>query len=79
MNKEKLIKLALPNKCTACGACVNICPLNCISFKLDEVDCFQPVIDQNKCIACGKCVKACHLFKENLPLKRSEKVFCIME
>lgn len=75
MNKEKLIKLASPNECTACGACINICPLNCISFKLDEVECFQPVIDQKKCIGCGKCVKVCHLFKENLPLKRSEKVF----
>jgi len=43
-------------KCTHCGACVNICPTSALSF--------EPVtrrvnFDSSKCIACELCIKAC--------------------
>lgn len=42
------------NKCTGCGACVNICPVGAISIKNDKA-----IIDQSKCIKCGKCLDVC--------------------
>ena len=42
------------NKCTGCGACVNVCPVGAISMKDGKA-----VIDQEKCIKCGKCLDVC--------------------
>ncbi len=40
-------------KCTACGACAEICPVDAI--KVDDV----AVVDENECIDCGTCVEEC--------------------
>ena len=42
-------------KCIGCGTCVDICPVNAISFD-DEG---KAVIDQEKCIKCGTCEAVC--------------------
>lgn len=48
--------------CTGCGACVAACPVNAISYKLNEEGFFQAFLDQKKCIHCGKCKKVCSKF-----------------
>lgn len=40
-------------KCTGCGACAEICPVDAI--KVDDV----AVVDENECIDCGTCVEEC--------------------
>jgi len=40
-------------KCTACGTCVDTCPVEAISIKE------KAVIDQENCIDCGTCVDGC--------------------
>ncbi|MBN2056453.1 4Fe-4S binding protein [bacterium] len=40
-------------KCTACGACVEVCPVEAIT--LEDV----AVIDPDTCIDCGVCVDEC--------------------
>ena len=47
------------NICTACKACLNICPRAAIDFKLDELDNLYADINQNLCIGCGLCKKVC--------------------
>ena len=42
------------NKCTNCGACVKVCPVEAISIKEGKA-----VVDQEKCIHCGKCLNVC--------------------
>lgn len=42
-----------PDRCTACGACVEVCPNGAIS--IGEIAC----IDQRKCIGCGRCIAEC--------------------
>lgn len=44
----------LKAKCTACGDCVKICPVEAIDIK-DAV----AVIDDDACIECGECVEEC--------------------
>jgi len=42
--------------CTACEACVECCPDNCIHLDSDTE---RPEIDMDKCMFCGKCVGVC--------------------
>lgn len=47
------------NLCSGCGACLNICPTNCIKFIEDELECIQPYINNDDCIHCNMCKKVC--------------------
>lgn len=47
------------DKCTACGACRDVCPRQCISFVADKMDELHPYIDTIKCVECGLCRKVC--------------------
>ena len=49
----------LKERCTGCGACYNVCPMNCIKMQPDEKGFLYPVIDKQKCINCGKCERIC--------------------
>ena len=54
-----MAQLCDKNKCTGCGACLNMCLLGCISMERDERGFDYPVIDKSKCSGCGLCQKAC--------------------
>jgi len=43
-----------PDKCTGCGICVDVCPVEAIS-----VDNHLAVVDRQTCTACGLCVNEC--------------------
>lgn len=47
------------DKCTGCGACSNICPVQCIKMEPDKNGFLIPVVDGKICIECGKCEKSC--------------------
>ncbi len=42
------------DKCTGCGVCVEVCPLEGISLNDDLA-----VIDEDTCTECGLCVGEC--------------------
>ena len=46
-------------KCTGCGACSTVCPVNCIEMTTDTEGFYYPKIDTTKCIGCNKCQKTC--------------------
>lgn len=50
--------------CTGCGACVQRCPKQCISWTTKEFDFRYPRIDEASCINCGLCEKVCPIDKE---------------
>ena len=46
-------------ECCGCTACKHSCPVNAISFQLDDEGFSYPQIDYNICIHCGLCEKVC--------------------
>jgi len=46
--------LSVPDACTACEACVEVCPEHAISMEND-----LPVINEIMCSGCGACIPAC--------------------
>ena len=49
-------------KCTGCGACVDVCPLDAIQLENGVA-----VVDQETCTECGACVDACPVGAISLP------------
>lgn len=53
-------------KCCGCGACVVVCPKQCISMKEKILGCLYPEIDREKCINCGTCEKVCPIYSVHI-------------
>ena len=53
--------LEIKNKkdCCGCNACVQICPKQCIEFKVDYEGFEYPCVSVDSCIDCGLCEKVC--------------------
>ena len=49
-------------KCTECGACVEVCPVDAIKMKNEKV-----VINE-ECVECGVCVNECSNKAITLPI-----------
>lgn len=61
----------IKKNCTACGCCVEICPVRAISFK-EEKAC----IEQSVCIGCGECICACKFDAISINWQEEPDVFC---
>ena len=57
------IRVADMEKCCGCGACINVCPRDAISFSEDRYGFIFPDVDPGKCVHCGLCKDVC-LFPE---------------
>jgi ferredoxin len=55
-----------PNKCTACGACLELCQMDALIPVNSHVE-----VKRDRCIGCGVCLNACT--SNALSLKRKEK------
>ncbi|MBQ8536310.1 MAG: glycyl-radical enzyme activating protein [Clostridia bacterium] len=53
-NRVRPQLMTYANLCTACGACVSSCPMECI--RMENNAC---ITDRSRCTACGLCVSAC--------------------
>lgn len=63
-----MIKITNKNNCCGCGACINICPKQCISFKEDNEGFLYPNVDAKDCINCNICNRVCPY--NDIPTKR---------
>lgn len=50
------------NECYGCGACVQVCPKQAISFEEDIEGFLYPKIDTANCCDCGLCRKSCPIY-----------------
>jgi acetyltransferase-like isoleucine patch superfamily enzyme/coenzyme F420-reducing hydrogenase beta subunit len=46
-------------KCSGCGVCVSVCPVNAITMQSDNEGFNYPFINQDCCISCNTCISHC--------------------
>lgn len=63
-----MIEIKDKKECTGCGACINVCPKQAISFKEDGEGFSYPYVDVKKCIDCHLCEKICPLIEDRWKL-----------
>lgn len=54
-----MIEVKDKSRCTGCTACLNKCPLGCISMNEDHEGFLYPTVDDTRCIGCDECVRVC--------------------
>ena len=47
------------SSCTGCEACVQRCPVNCITMQESKDGFYYPKINDKICISCKLCIKTC--------------------
>lgn len=62
------------DKCTGCGACKNICPVNAIRMERNDEGFLFPKIDEENCIHCGKCYHVCSVNINNEDFHTRKKI-----
>lgn len=55
------IELPRGEGCSACGACLAMCPVEAIQMEASAEGFLYPVIQEDKCVRCGKCANVCAL------------------
>lgn len=67
----------LPKKaCTGCAACMNCCPVSCISMEPGAKGFLYPVIAEDRCVKCGKCKAVCPVLSSARQQKKDEEPAC---
>lgn len=61
----------IDDKCTACGCCIDICPVDAISLKNEKA-----FINQDMCVGCGECICACKFDAVFINWDEEALIFC---
>lgn len=72
-----MITLTDKKKCCGCSACMNACPIHCITMIEDNEGFRYPVIDYDKCINCGKCERVCPVINVEPEVEFEQKAYLI--
>ncbi len=59
IQEEAYLNLVPSDECTGCSACMNSCPIPCITMRQNRSGFRYPYADLSACIRCGKCYSAC--------------------
>ncbi len=59
----------IQDRCTGCRACIQLCPVHCISMQENHEGFLFPVVDQEACIDCGICLTKCPAYNDH-PLRQ---------
>ncbi len=59
MEAKRLPVLASQDACSGCMACGEVCPKDCVSFKMGKDGFWYPQIENESCIGCHSCERVC--------------------
>lgn len=60
-----MIDIKRKEECVGCSACVERCPVQCISFNRDEQGFRYPKVDISRCIGCSLCERVCPVLNQS--------------
>lgn len=59
INSNNVSSVVKSNLCCSCGLCSNYCKQNAITYKVNSLGFYEPIIEKNKCTNCKICIKNC--------------------
>ena len=65
-----MIRITEPKDCCGCGACLQSCPRQCITFHTDSEGFEYPQVAEDRCVDCGLCERVCPMLnahEERMP------------
>lgn len=62
-----MIEIVNKEDCCGCSACVQACPVQCISMKTDEEGFLYPDVGIDKCVNCNLCETVCPVINQSEP------------
>ena len=77
MKNIEIIKDNFFDRCTGCGACKNVCPVDAISMVESDEGFLFPQINEEKCINCRKCENTCPVSNLNKTNKNCSKMYAV--
>lgn len=69
-----MIDIKRKEDCVGCEACMQRCPVQCISRVVDPQGFVYPKVDVERCIDCGVCEKVCPVINQ-CEMRRPERTF----
>jgi len=73
-----LEKFNKTKKCYGCVSCKNNCPMEAITFKVDDKGNSYPEVDKNKCIECKICDKFCIINDANNVCNKNQQYYAFV-
>lgn len=71
MGIDSTVRSILPETCTGCALCCNVCQVDAIKMRPDSRGFLHPIVDEFACTECGLCLKKCPVRGQS-PTPRSE-------
>lgn len=72
-----MIDIKRKEDCVGCSACVERCPVQCISFESDEQGFRYPKVNKSECIGCSLCERVCPVINKSEERKPLEVIGAI--
>ena len=74
-----MIEILAEKDCCGCGACMAVCPKQCIQMVPGTLGAVFPRVDTSICIQCGACERVCPVLNaEDAPKAAQQKAYAVI-
>lgn len=59
MSTKSIAQTVKQDLCCSCGLCSNYCPKEAITYRINKLGFYEPIVDKRRCVDCGICLDSC--------------------